>query len=133
MSLFTLIAQAPSLQDAIGTIDTPPGIEEQMAASGNSSAGVLETTGNSSALLFFISNLLKIGTILAGVWVLFNVLLAGYDFISSQGKSDAYSKVKDKLTMSLVGLLLIIGAYTITAVLSLVLFGDAGYILNPEF
>ena len=133
MSLFTLIAQAPALKDAIGTIDTPPGIEEQMAASGNSSAGVLETTGNSSALLFFISNLLKIGTILAGVWVLFNVLLAGYDFISSQGKSDAYSKVKDKLTMSLVGLLLIIGAYTITAVLSLVLFGDAGYILNPEF
>ncbi|MFH1967732.1 MAG: hypothetical protein ABIJ03_04445 [Patescibacteria group bacterium] len=121
----TLLAQAPQLEDVVGMIDTPPGIDKQITAAG--------IGPGDNALLFFISNLLRIATILVGVWVLFNVLLAGYDFISSQGKSDAYQKVRDKLTMSVIGLLLITVAYTIGGLIGLILFGDAGYLLNPQF
>jgi hypothetical protein len=34
--------------------------------------------------------------------------------------------------MSLIGLIIIVSAFTITAIASFILFGDAGFILNPK-
>jgi len=129
MQIQTLLAQAPSLDDAIGGISPPPGISEQVNKA--ISEGAINPGDN--ALFFFISNLLEIGTLIMGVWVVFNVLLAAYDFITNSDSAAAQTKVKDKLTMSVIGLLLIMVAYTLAGVLSLVLCHDAGYILNPEF
>jgi len=125
----TLIAQAPQLEEVIGQIDTPPGVDKQIETA--QASGAIQ--GNENALLFFVSNLLKIGTIIAGLYVLFNILLAAYDLLSSQGKAEAYKKVRDKVTMSVVGLFIIVIAYTIGGLLGLILFGDAGYLLNPVF
>ena len=64
--------------------------------------------------------------------MLFNFIMAGYIYITGKGEAKSHEMVKDKITMSVVGLALIIGAYVITAVLSYLLWGDPGFILKPD-
>lgn len=82
-------------------------------------------------LVSFISQLIKLATIVAGVWVMFNFLSAGWLYITSEGDAGAHTKVSEKLTFSLIGILVVVAAYTIAGILSLLLFGSATFILNP--
>jgi len=111
-----LLAQA----DVFGKITAPTGVDAYNA----------KATGGIGILLF-LSNVIKVLTIVAGIWVLFNFLMAGYTYITAQGDASAANKVKDQLTNSIIGLAIIVGAYKIIAIVSFFLFGDAGFILNP--
>jgi len=65
--------QGSSETDEIfGTISPPAGVEKYDAASG-------EQIG----LILFLSNIIKIGTIVAGVWVMVNFILAGWTYITA--------------------------------------------------
>ena len=116
------------ISDAIGTIDPPPGVEEQ-----NQQFQTEQNLGpDSIALFFFLSKFLVVVNVVAGIWVLVNLSLAGFAYISSQGKAEAHQTVRDKLTMSVAGLALLVVAYMVIAILSALFFGDPGFILNPE-
>ncbi len=108
----------PFLAGAFGTITKPPGVNR---FGSNGEIGIL----------VFLSNLLQLGTVIAGLWVLLNFILAGFEYISSQGDSGAHAKVREKITNSVIGLIIIAVAYTLVAVIGLILFGEAGYFLNP--
>ncbi len=114
--MLSLIAQA----DIFGTITPPAGV---VAYDTNS--------GGSIGLILFISNLIKIGAIVAGLYVLFNFITAGYDYITA-GDGKAGSKVQEKLTNSIIGIVVIVSSYTVVALISFIFFGDPGYILNPQ-
>lgn len=117
----------PSAKDVIGGIPVPPGTEAYNQASGAAGAPA------NFALLFFISNAIKAFTVVAGVWVVFNIVRAGYLYISQGGsKSAATEKVRNIVTMSALGLLLIIAAYTLAGLVGLLVFGDASYIISPK-
>lgn len=81
-------------------------------------------------------NLLGIGlrlfVVVAGIYALVNIILAGYGFMSAGGDSKAIEKAWGKIWQSLVGLLLVAGAFVITAVISQIIFGDPDVILNPS-
>lgn len=111
----------PSTEDVFGTIDVPEGVAKYNTAAGEGGIG----------LIVFISTLIRIATILAGVWVMFNFILAGWTYITSNGEAKTHADVAQKLTFSVVGLVLIVGAYTLAALIGLILFGNASYILNP--
>ena len=115
---------AQQFSDVFGTIDAPQGVSELNANSGNSA---------NIGLITFMSRLIQIATIVAGVIVFVNFILAGFTFITSDGNANTNEKVKNQITMSVVGLVLIVISYTIIAALSLLLFGDAGFILSPTF
>lgn len=104
-----------------GTIETPPGVDKIQAAS-----------GSDIGLLYFISNLITIFSVVAGVWTLFNVVLAGYTYISSSGDSKAHESVRTQITNSVIGLILIVMTYTIGGLIGLIFFGDPAFILNPQ-
>lgn len=107
--------------DIFGNIDLPEGVAKYDAQAGGGTIG----------LLGFFSNILNLFTIVMGLYVLYNFIMAGYLYITSAGDSGAHTKVKDKVTWSVVGLAVIVMAYTITGIIGLVFFGDAGFILNP--
>ncbi|MGD9129402.1 MAG: hypothetical protein PVJ09_02870 [Candidatus Woesebacteria bacterium] len=102
-----------------GKIKPPPGVEKY-------------NVGGRIGIIVFISNLIKVATVVAGIWVLINVILAGWKYITSSGDSKAHGEVSSKITYSIIGLVIIVLAYTITALISLIIFGDAGFILNPQ-
>lgn len=126
-SLFLLSVSAKiSFAKAVGNlgfgkIATPPGVGRMQVASG-------EDIG----ILYFISNLITIFTVILGVWTLFNVVLAGYTYMSSSGDSKAHEQVRTQITNSVIGLILIVMTYTIGGLIGLIFFGDAGFILNPK-
>lgn len=115
--MLQLIANATEF---IGTIEKPPGVE---AFDSNS--------GGEIGLLLFISNLIRVGTIIAGIWVLFNIIIAGWLYISGAGESNQHQKVRDVITNSVLGIIVIVASYTIAALIGLLFFGDAQYFLNP--
>ena len=61
-----------------------------------------------------------------------NFILAGFTYVTSSGDSGAIEKIGTKLTLSVVGLGIIVASYTIAAVLGLIIFGDANFIINPQ-
>ncbi len=105
-----------------GVINPPQGVDKYNAqVPGADGIGII----------IFASNIIKLVTIVAGLIVFINFILAGYNYITADGNASAHEKARNQITMSVVGLILIVMAYTITALISLFVFGDAGYILNP--
>lgn len=126
--MFTSLFKVPtayaqkSPEELIGSVDTPPGVELI-----NQEAGV-----DNIAIIYFASNIIKIFVWIGGLWIIVNVVLAAYGYLTSGGKADAASKARDRLSMSVVGLLLMVASYTIAGIIGLVFFGDATYIINPQ-
>ncbi len=115
--IYALITAA---NEIFGKVDVPAPI----AAFGGGTAG--------GGLIIFISNLIKVVTIIAGIFGLFNIIGAGYTYLASSGNPKATEQAMNQLFMSLIGLIIIVGSFTITAIVSLLLFGRADYILNPS-
>jgi hypothetical protein len=61
-----------------------------------------------------------------------NFILAGFTYITSADNPSAIEKIGTKLSSSVIGLAIIVASYTIAAVIGLILFGDATFIINPQ-
>ncbi len=117
LSMFVTLAQSSSV---FGKVNPPPGVSQY-----NTQAGGI-------GIILFASNLIKIATVVAGVWVLFNIITAGYLYITESGNSGTATKVKDQITSSVLGLIIIVLSHTLIALISFFLFKDATFILNPK-
>jgi hypothetical protein len=114
-----LIAQGT----AFGKVDPPKGVDLYNAKAGG---------GDAIGILLFVSNLVKLLTVIGGIWVMFNFVSAGLMYITSSGDKGVHTKVRDQMTMSIIGLILIVAAYTFIGIAGFLIFGDASYILNPK-
>lgn len=107
----------------VGGVTPPQAILEWRFADGGYSAiGVIN----------FLSMLVRLVTIIGGIITMMNFVWAGFIYVISAGSSDANSKVKDKLTYSVIGLAIIVSAYTGAGLIGLIFFGDASFILSPK-
>jgi len=104
-----------------GTIEAPQGVSQ---LNDDSESGI--------GLILFISNLIKIVSVVAGVWTMFNFIFAGFTYVTQSGKSGEIEKIGQNLTNSVIGLGIIVGSYTIAAIIGLIIFGDASFIINPS-
>ncbi|MCB9813459.1 MAG: hypothetical protein H6772_03570 [Pseudomonadales bacterium] len=112
---------AQEFDQFVGRVDTPKGV-----ALYNIEAG-----SENIAILLFFSKFIMFITMLASLWVVINVLMAAISYLTGGGKPDNHQKVKDKLTMSVLGLIIIVSSYTVAGLIGLIFFGDATYIINP--
>lgn len=109
----------------IGTIETPPGVDKYQDAA-------KAKTGADIGILYFISNLVKVFAVVAGLWTVFNIVLAGYTYLTSSGDAKAHQQVQTQVTNSVIGLMLIVLTFTFGGLIGYIFFGDAGFILNPH-
>lgn len=93
---------------------------------------VAEMQGGGIGALLFFSTLLRLFTAIAGLAVFANFLYAAYVFISKAGDSKAFSEVQERLTFSIIGIVIIVAVYMIAAIIGLIFFGDASFILQPD-
>ena len=122
LSMFSLLAQG-SNTSIFGKVEPPPGVKDYNA---NVSGG------NGIGILLFVSNLIRIFTVVAGLYVLINIFYAGFMYISSSGDSKAHTQAVGIFINSLIGLIIIVGAYALAGIIGLIFFGDATYIINPQ-
>ena len=108
------------LGDAIGNIDAPPGVD------------LFNQQADGVGIILFFSNLIKLIAIIAGLWAMLNFILAGFTYVTSAGDPGKIEKIGSKLTLSVVGLGIIVASYTLAALIGLIFFGDATFIINPK-
>lgn len=80
----------------------------------------------------FISNILKTVTVIAAVWSLINIILAGFQFVTAAGNPEEIKKATPKIWNSIIGLLIIVASYVIAAIIGWIFFGDPTIILSPK-
>ncbi len=73
-------------------------------------------------------NLIIIG---AALYALFNLVLAGYGFMSAGGDPKRVADAWAKIWQTLLGLTVTAGAFVLAAIFSYLLFGDFTTILQP--
>lgn len=110
----------------IGGVDAPAGIR------GKNVLANQQNSESSIGIVIFLSNLLRVFAIVAGIWAMFNFISAGFIYITSMSDTGATQRVASKITMTVVGLSIIAGAYTLAALVGWIMFGDPGFILNPQ-
>lgn len=87
--------------------------------------------GAAGGLVGFISNVVKTITVVAGLYSMFNFIIAGMDYITSQGDPKGAESAKNKITHSIIGIVIVVGTFALTAMASRVLFGRYDAILKP--
>ena len=88
--------------------------------------------GGTGAIPGLISAFVKTLMMGAAVYALFNFILAGYAYISSSGDSKGIQMATAKIWQTVIGITVAVGALVITAIVSQLLFGDAGFLLNIQ-
>jgi hypothetical protein len=83
-------------------------------------------------LIIFLNNLLKLIVVIAGIFALFNVIIAGYQFMTAMGDPKGITNAWNKIWQSLIGLVLVASSFVLAAIFGWLLFGDATAILQPK-
>lgn len=94
--------------------------------------GVLFPTTETGGLVLFLNNLIKLLIVIGGLFAFFNIILAGYGFMSAGDDPKAMGRAWAKIWQSLFGLLFIAGSLVLAAIFGWLLFGDASAILIPR-
>jgi hypothetical protein len=68
----------------------------------------------------------------AGIYALFNLILAGYAFMSAGDDAKKVAGAWAKIWQSLLGLAVAAGSFVLAAIFGQLIFGDPRFILNPS-
>lgn len=83
-------------------------------------------------LIVFVSNILRLVFLAAGIYAFINFIVAGYQYMMAAGDSKLLQKAWERIWQSFVGLLVIVASFAAAALFGYLLFNDAGFILNPK-
>ena len=92
----------------------------------------LADSASGEGIVVLISNLVKLAIVIAGVYTLINIILAGYGFISAGGDAKIIQKSWERIWRSFVGLLIVASSVLIAMIVGLLIFGDARVLINPQ-
>ncbi len=67
----------------------------------------------------------------AGIYALFNLVLAGYSFMSAGDDSKKVSGAWSQISQTLIGLAFSAGAFVLAAIFGQLIFGNPLFLLNP--
>jgi hypothetical protein len=93
-------------------------------------------TGYSSltggGLTSFITNLIRLAFVGAGVVALLNFIIAGYQYMNAGGDAKQLNAAWARIWQSLVGLVILAAAFALISLVGLIMFGKPDFILNPQ-
>lgn len=88
--------------------------------------------GASGGLILFFTNILRLVFVVAGILAFLNFILAGFQYMTAAGDAKALSAAWARIWQSLLGLVILAGSFALAALFGYLIFGDAGFILNPK-
>lgn len=109
-----------SQENPFGAVVVPPSIAEKFGDTPGVAIG---------RLIQFSLRTLIVG---AGIFALFNLLLAGYAFMSAGDDSKKVAGAWAKITQTIIGLSVTAGAFVLAAIFGQLIFGDATFLLKPS-
>lgn len=106
------------MSNIFGTVSTP----DQLIPFGTVEGGAIGQ---------FLNILIKTLIAVGGVYALFNLILAGYAFLSAGDDSKKVAGAWAKIWQTALGLAVIAGAFVLAAIFGLIIYNDPTYILSP--
>ena len=94
--------------------------------------GIAATADRPGGLVQFLNNIVRLLIAAGGIFAFFNLVLAGFGFLSAGDDPKAMARAWQKIWQSMLGLLFIIGSFVLAAIFGWLLFGNAGAILQPK-
>lgn len=91
-----------------------------------------EGTVQGGGLIIFLNLAIQIFFVVAGIFAIWQFISAGWTFMSSGGDQKAIGQARDKILLSLLGLLIMASAFVLAGVFGLIIFGDVTAILQPK-
>ena len=107
--------------DIIGTVTNPLPAQYRNAVGGGSGGG----------LILFMTNILRLVFIVAGIFAFINFIVAGFQYMNSAGDTKSLTAAWNRIMYSLVGMVVIIGSFAMAALMGQVFFGSPSAILSP--
>jgi len=89
-------------------------------------------TVENGALGTVLNLALKTMIVVAGVYALINIMIAGYGFMSAGDDPKKVGAAWQKIWQSLLGLAFVAGAFVLAAIFGYLIFGDATVLLRPS-
>ncbi len=83
-------------------------------------------------IVLFFTNIIRLVFVVAGVLAFLNLIIAGFQYMNAAGDTKALNAAWSRIWQSLVGLVILVGSFALAALFSYLIFGDAGFILNPK-
>jgi len=100
-----------------GTVSPPPGVVEYEG-------------GQLAGLPSFVNNILKLLIIGAGIYSVFNLVLAGYAFLSAGDDPKKVTAAWSKIWQTILGLAIAAGAFVLAALFGKIIFNDPKALLQ---
>ena len=100
-----------------GTVNPPPGVSAFLG-------------GNVRGVSILINILIRTMIVGAAIYAIFNLITAGYGFISAGGDPKRIQDATSKIWQSLIGLTVAAGSLVIAGIVGRLLFGNVNAILN---
>lgn len=82
-------------------------------------------------IIAFLLNILRVVFVVAGIYAFFNIILAGFTYMSAGGDSKKLESAWAKIWQSLVGLILVVASFAFAALIGQLFFGEPTFILQP--
>ncbi|MFC1789903.1 hypothetical protein ACFLZP_00245 [Patescibacteria group bacterium] len=82
-------------------------------------------------LIILFTNLVRLIIVVAGIYTFLNMIMAGYEFLSTEGNPEKIVKAWNKIWHSMVGLLIVAGSFALAALLGFLIFNNVTAILSP--
>jgi len=106
--------------DVIGKIIRPGAPDSPIKYKGLSQGGFTD----------FLSNIISLIILIAGIFTLVNFVLAGYGYLSSSNDPQKIAAAGNKILESLIGLIIVAAAFIIAGLIGFVVFGDQSALIN---
>lgn len=110
----------------IGEIQPPSGVERWIRERTPGPAGRVP------GLVLFLTALIRLLIVIAGLYAFFNVVLAGYGFLSAGDDPKRMTAAWNKIWQSALGLAIVAGSFVIAAIFGYLVFGSPTAILTPQ-
>jgi len=107
------------MNNPFGQIDQPAGLSQYGDQPG-------------PAIGRFIQLGLRTLIVVAGIYALFNLVLAGYSFMSAGDDSKKVEGAWAKIWQTIIGLAFAAGAFVLAAIFGQIIFGDPMFLLKPS-
>lgn len=107
------------MDQVIGTVTNPlPGAYQSLE-------------GDPGGLILFLTNILRLIFVVAGIWAFINFIIAGFGYMNAGGDTKALTAAWARIWQSLVGMVIIVGSFALAALLGQLFFGSPTAILSP--
>lgn len=88
-------------------------------------------TVEGGAIGILLNTVFNLLIVIAGIYTLFNFILAGYMFLSAGDEPKKIEGAWNKIYQSVIGLLVAAGSLVLAAIFGQIIFGDATALINP--